>query len=122
MDIKHSLLAVSVLYTAAIIYYSSLPGGVSGPDGFNLGGELVHFIIYAIYAAVLLVTFSRFPLSKPFVISLAAAAALGAITEIIQLFVPGRFCDPTDWVVDIVGAAAGLAVLYLLKRKTSSKP
>ncbi len=117
MSPKYPMFVVSAIYTAAIIYYSSLPAGASGPGGFNPGGELAHFIVYAVYAALLLTTFSRFSFSKPAMISFAAAAALGAITETIQLFVPGRFYDPIDWLVDVVGAAAGLAIFLFLSQR-----
>jgi VanZ family protein len=121
MSPKYPMLVVSAIYTAAIIYYSSLPAGASGPGGINPSGGLVHFIVYAVYAAVVLATASKFSLPRPIAVSLFIAAALGAITETIQLFVPGRFCDPIDWLVDVAGAAMGLAVLYLLKRKIKPK-
>ena len=35
-----------------------------------------------------------------------------------QLFVPGRMCDPMDWLVDTAGAALGSGLAYLqLRRK-----
>jgi VanZ family protein len=40
---------------------------------------------------------------------LGALAAFGAADEITQIPV-GRDCDPIDWVADMVGATAGLAI------------
>lgn len=47
---------------------------------------------------------------------IAIASAYGITDEIHQLFVPGRFCDPADWMVDTCGAALGALVLYVLVR------
>ena len=112
-----ALSLLSIACTAAILYFSSMPAGTGGPVGINPSGDVVHFVVYGVYAAVVFATLSRFSLSKPLAISLAIAAALGAITELVQLFVPGRVCDPVDFLFNVVGALAGLAVLHLLKRK-----
>ena len=42
------------------------------------------------------------------------AVLCGAIDEIHQAFVPGRFASFADFLVDIVGCAVGLVVLILI--------
>lgn len=44
------------------------------------------------------------------------ASLYGASDELHQLFVPGRLCDPADWLTDTCGAALGAAVAALLAR------
>lgn len=50
---------------------------------------------------------------RPF-LSLAIASAYAATDEIHQLFVPDRVCSISDWLVDSLGAAAGVAAISLL--------
>lgn len=45
------------------------------------------------------------------------AAAYAATDEFHQLFVPGRACDPADWLVDIVAATLAAALFCLVFRK-----
>lgn len=42
--------------------------------------------------------------------AVAAASLYGVTDEIHQLFVPGRFCDPADWLVDTLGALTGALI------------
>ena len=53
---------------------------------------------------------------------IAIASVYGITDEIHQLFVPGRFCDPADWVVDTCGAALGALVLYVVVRLRRRAP
>lgn len=47
-----------------------------------------------------------------------AFASLYAVTdEFHQSFVPGRMCDPADWLTDTLGATLGVAVAALALRK-----
>lgn len=55
--------------------------------------------------------------ARAFLVALALASAYGASDEIHQLFVPGRMCDPADWLVDTAGAALGAAVFALASRR-----
>lgn len=45
------------------------------------------------------------------VLAIACASLYGITDELHQYFVPGRACDPADWLVDTCGAALG-AVLF----------
>jgi len=120
MKSKYPLAALSVACTFVILYFSALPAGAAGPAGVNPSGEAVHFVVYAAYAALVAVTLCKLPAKRPLPATLAIAAALGAATELLQLFVPGRFCDSLDWLTDVAGALAGLAALFLLSRRTRS--
>ncbi len=79
----------------------------------------LHVMVYAAIAALLWVgTEGRAPLGVT-----AAVIALGAVDEMRQLIVPGRGADLVDFFAD-VGAAAGVAVLFLAwaARRPGSPP
>jgi VanZ family protein len=113
-----ALAALSAAYTAVLIYSSSIPAA-EGPAAAYTSGMLVHFIAYLAYAAILAATFARLqPTRRATIASLAVAALVGAVTELIQLNVPGRFADPLDWLVNVAGAVVGLVLICLLKSKS----
>lgn len=45
------------------------------------------------------------------VLAVACASLYGVTDELHQYFVPGRACDPADWLVDTCGAALGAMLL-----------
>ncbi|MGJ8643844.1 MAG: VanZ family protein [Luteolibacter sp.] len=48
-----------------------------------------------------------------FLIPLAVLASIGALDEYHQTFTPGRSGnDPFDWLADVLGAAAGIAISH----------
>lgn len=51
-----------------------------------------------------------------------ALASLYAVTdEFHQSFVPGRVCDPADWLTDTLGAALGASAAVLALEKMLAK-
>ena len=93
-----------------------------GPDA-DILSPTAHFCEYAVLGG-LLANALRHRLSQRKALLLAAALAslYGITDEIHQLFVPGRMCDPLDWLVDTAGAALGAWVaLAFAKRRTRSR-
>ena len=61
-----------------------------------------------------------FPLGKASLYALICASAYGVSDELHQIFIPGRTCDPVDWLVDTLAAALAatlFALVMRLKRK-----
>lgn len=47
-----------------------------------------------------------------------ALASLYSVTdELHQLFVPGRMCDPADWLTDTIGATLGACIVHALIKR-----
>ncbi|MCE5203602.1 MAG: VanZ family protein [Actinomycetia bacterium] len=103
---KWTLVAV---WMAVIFRLSALPGSAV-PGRF---GSVGHFGGYAVLGGLVLLA-----LEKPswWLRAVALASAYGITDELHQLFVPGRMCDPVDWVVDTTGAFVGALVVTLLLR------
>lgn len=88
-----------------------------GPDSDAIN-SIAHFCEYAVFGG-LLANALRFymPLRRACLIAIACASAYGITDEFHQLFVPGRVCDPIDWVVDTLGGSLGAGLLYRAVRK-----
>lgn len=80
--------------------------------GFTESSSIGHFAEYLILGALLANALGRHGSPAFAWLAAVAVASLYGITdELHQLFVPGRFCDPADWMVDTVGAALGALLL-----------
>ena len=95
---------------------------VLGP-GVDLVSSLGHFCEYLVFGALLTravgVDRER-SLAVAFAAAVIAASAYGVTDELHQLFVPGRMCDPADWLVDTVGAAMG-SLLWIAFSRTRGR-
>lgn len=49
-------------------------------------------------------------------------AALGALIELLQVWVPSRMADPADLLADVVGAAIGTFAAWLVLRALGRRP
>ncbi len=74
--------------------------------------KCAHFSIFFLLGLELRWLFGMLVQRKVFVRCLAVAAAVAAIDESIQRFIPGRYGCITDVMIDICGAAAGILFLY----------
>ena len=82
-----------------------------GPD-VDVVSSLAHFCEYTVFGALLANALRHHvPLRRAIVFALACGSIYGVTDEFHQLFVPGRMCDPADWVVDTAGALLGSFLL-----------
>ncbi len=104
-------------FTRAIFYVSSRSRFPSAPS-FPLSDKLIHGLIFAGFALVLLWGWRRvLPNAATAWIATAAIGGLGAILdEVHQIFVPLRQADPADVLADIFGISAALAAAALFRR------
>ncbi len=74
----------------------------------DLVSPLAHFLEYLVFGMLLVWALTgKFSPIKATLLAILIASLYGVSDEIHQYFVPGRFCDPWDWVVDTLGAALG---------------
>ena len=55
------------------------------------------------------------------VLAVAIAAVYAITDEFHQMFVPGRACDPADWLVDVVAASLAVAIAYAIARRRQNR-
>jgi VanZ like protein len=77
--------------------------------------KLAHFAVFSGIAALLWIgTAGRMPLAV-----IVAAVAIGALDEVHQAALPGRYADTADFLVDVcaVFGTVGLMLFYVPSRK-----
>jgi len=94
-----------LLYTIFIFALSSIPGK-SVPSQITPYSLLFHFILYFFYGITIFHFFKRRIVSS---ISFGILYALS--DEIHQYFVPGRSCDPVDFLVDSIAIVISILLI-----------
>ena len=84
-----------------------------GPDVDALS-SIAHFCEYTVFGALLANALRRhMPLRRACLVAIVCGSLYGVTDEFHQLFVPGRMCDPMDWLVDTLGTSLGSGLAYL---------
>lgn len=92
------------------------------PQAPGISTELLaiagHLVAYAVLAVLIAraIGFDHGAITRRPAIAWALAAVYGVSDEIHQSFVPGRFASVEDIVTNAIGAAAGLACMYVIAR------
>lgn len=86
---------------------------VFGPET-DIVNVAAHFTEYLIFGVLLFAavrrTWPRAPLGRLALVAVAVASLYAVTDEFHQAFVPGRLCDPADWLTDTLGATLGASV------------
>jgi VanZ family protein len=106
---------------AAIFWLSSIPGDQLPMPGFRFADKCAHFSAYALLGFLIgmrlrwrgATTAPEYPDLRGFLIGIL----YGASDEVHQLFVPMRQFAFGDFAADALGAAAGVWLASLLKRR-----
>ena len=107
-----------LIYMAVIFYLSSQSAPLPAVTAV-VWDKVLHLFEYAALAAL----FGRALLGEglgwaaSFVVAALLAAAYGATDEYHQLFVPLRSGELRDWLVDVLGASLGAAVVFAFRRR-----
>jgi VanZ family protein len=117
---------VWLVYIPLIIYWlilfiaTTLPAQRLPSVGFT--DKVNHFIAYFVLAVLVNLTLiyqrkSRFLFEKATVATIVICLFYGAVDELHQMLVPGRFAETLDWVADALGAFTGVLFVYFLKNR-----
>lgn len=101
-----------ILFTATSLPIERLPS-----VGFN--DKISHFIAYFILAVLVNLTLiyqrkSRLLFQKAPLVTIIIGLLYGAVDELHQILVPGRFAETLDWIADACGTFVGVLVVYYL--------
>ena len=105
------------IYWLILFIATSLP--VERLPNIGLNDKINHFIAYFILAVLVNLTLifqrkSRFLFKKAPLVTIIIGLLYGAVDELHQIFVPGRFADTLDWMADGLGTVVGVLVVYYL--------
>ena len=107
--LAHVFKFLAILESFALIFFSLLPASLVPATGLAPPAwPIEHFLAYFAYGILLSGAFiakSKMTLLTALIIG----AGMGLLTETIQLFVPTRFFDISDWLADLAGVAGGAA-------------
>ena len=107
------------IISATLFYLSSLPSPDPPSFGFEGEDKLLHVGAYFVLTIAAFIAFGGRITGSTYGASRAAAIyalMFGLSDEIHQYFVPGRSCDPLDWVADMIGTLLAVWVLRVLTR------
>lgn len=106
-----------VIYWLVLFVATTLPSERLPSIGFS--DKINHFFAYFILAVLVNLTLiyqrkSRFLFVKAQIATIVICLFYGAVDELHQMLVPGRFAETWDWVADALGAYAGVLIVYFL--------
>ncbi len=119
------------VYTPLVVYWLLLVAATSLPaqdvPSLGISDKINHFVAYLILAVLLYLALiyqrkSEFLFNYAFAASVIIASAYGALDEIHQIYVPGRFAELLDWIADFLGAITGAFLVSILIKRTSYSP
>lgn len=82
---------------------------------WDLAENILGFIPFGLLQAALLMSSGRRRRLHAVVLTLVLGAALSLMIELIQVYMPGRHSDLSDWLANILGTVLGLSILPLAK-------
>lgn len=83
------------------------------PVLFEIQDKVEHFLAYMVLAILLYLTIHfqkrvQPAAEKSFLFTLMFIFLYAAVDEVHQIFIPGRYCDPLDWIADSLGGVIGI--------------
>jgi VanZ family protein len=103
------------IYWVALAVVTHLPPTRMPPT--RVSDKLAHFVVYALLAVLLwLASGPAHSLWRKAGGVLAIIAVYGAVDELTQPLV-GRYCMLDDWLANLAGGAAAVAVMAMIRRR-----
>ncbi|MBT8378568.1 MAG: VanZ family protein [Ignavibacteria bacterium] len=120
-----------LVYTPLIIYWiilfiaTTLP--VQSVPTFAVSDKLHHLAAYFVLSVLLHLTLlfqrkSEYLFNNAPSMAIIIASVYGALDEMHQMFVPGRFAEVLDWLADLGGAVLGVVFVSFLIKKLKYVP
>ena len=109
-----------LVWAGVILFATSLPGQVLPPQ-VSRYDKITHFVVYGIFAALLVRDIAMTtPPWRAALLAIAGACVLGLADEWHQQFIPNRLSDIADFSADAVGASIG-ALMFVLRERTRTR-
>ncbi len=114
-----------IVYWIILFIATTLP--VDNVPTFAISDKIHHLLAYFILSVLLHLTLIYQRKSRALFINAPASAVIiasvyGALDEIHQMFVPGRFADILDWLANFAGAILGVLFVSFLIKKLKYNP
>ncbi len=112
------------VYWIVLVVLTSLP--TTSLPKVGVSDKIQHFLAYFILAVLLnlsLLIQKKFELrqNRSSYLSLLIVTLYGIFDEVHQHFIPGRFCEFSDFAADLLGGICGVLLVYFLFRQNYSQ-
>ncbi|MDH4156512.1 MAG: VanZ family protein [candidate division Zixibacteria bacterium] len=111
-----------IAYGLIVLGISSIPYLKTPKVRIIAFDKLVHFLEYAVLAALTFRSFSRMGSSvstdRAFLLSALFVVVFAFLDEMHQYLIPGRDSDPLDFATDLLGAFLVLVYVWLVRKRT----
>lgn len=114
-----------LVYCLLVYIQSSIP--VPAAAGIRHADKLLHFCVYALLGILVFRALATLPtgtnLGLTMLFTIGISALIGIGDEFHQVFVPSRTIDREDFLYDMLGTAAGVALCLVIysKRRFNEK-
>ncbi|MBN2416573.1 VanZ family protein [bacterium] len=111
-----------IVYAATIFVLSSLPSTSLPETLFDFQDKVLHLLEFGLFALLFqrMLFRRRARTPRTVLFSILTCMAWAGLDELHQFFVPGRYCDITDFLADTAGILAAHAGWVLLRRRALS--
>jgi|GEM_PF-6245794 len=115
MKLKQLFLAVAIIYSAAIVYYSLVTEEEFRKSPLELTLKMDSFLVHLLAYLVLAVLWRG--AGSAMLTSFILAVAIGGSLEFTQLFLPFRSASVMDFLANSLGSFVGGVVVPVIKKK-----
>ncbi len=127
LDSQHSTaLIVTLSYMCVLFILSSIPGGENGHVMELMSptvANIAHVPAYGLLALLWIVTLRGHGMteSQSIWVAFLVASAYGALTELNQVWIPGRFPSASDVMFDVAGSLLFIWLYWWVTREVMAK-
>ncbi len=122
---KHLVFTPLIIYWIILFLATTLP--VQSVPSVAIGDKINHLAAYFVLSCLLYLTLiyqrkSEYLFNKAAFATIVITLVYGALDEIHQMFIPGRFAEVLDWLADATGAILGVLIISYLIKKLKYNP
>lgn len=108
-----------LIYWLFILLLTSLPAG--NMPNVQINDKVIHFIAFMLLGFLLRSALRiqgkvGFVKKYSFAVSITIISIYALLDELHQMYIPGRSCDPKDWLADICGAFLGIIIVTAIRK------
>jgi len=119
------LAAYSVALALGSLTPISRQSALAGGSVHRMVNNLLHVPAYAGLACLWAVAVGAFrprvAFGRDYVLAAGATLAYGALMELVQTFVPGRWCSLSDFLLDVAGVALAAPLVWAWCRRAVAR-
>ncbi len=110
-----------IIYWIVLFVATSIPG--EELPSLDISDKMIHVAAYFILAVLLNFTLllqNKYPYAKlrAYYLTIIIGVVYGALDELHQMFIPGRFAEFLDWIANVVGVLLGVFVVKMIVKQS----